>query len=442
MFNVLCVCTQAVSWASVPLLFGRLTYCTETNQHCRTVPASNPTRFHSPLVGSFIEHKTYLQRNMKITYCQEEDSEEENSNKSSSMGVGGCPVQYSNTTTTSSSYLSWSTLSRLNPWRASKTSPNTLETKEAKDTKNRPSGCPVQTNASPTTTSTKSNPFYAPASIEESAQHAQSPHPTQRHPLSTHRMISSIPRAVPSSPTEQVPHHQPTTNKNNNKNTNTGGCTDESKEAHWVYPSEQQFYNAMKRKGWELPPDSELTVPHVIQIHNAVNERGWRHILEWETLRGNPNPQLVRFLGRPKDTSPRAFINTWLKMREAPFDRHDWYVVNGNDPERNERRYVIDFYNGASSPSASEHSVMGSAIRPGSGRRDARPSMYLDVRPALDDVEAVQDRVRMFVRDAFPGIYSVWNNYQKQSLLMNSNNDKGNRKGQESHGSGTGTSTN
>lgn len=56
-----------------------------------------------------------------------------------------------------------------------------------------------------------------------------------------------------------------------------------------------------------------------------------------------------------------------------PFDRHDWTVDRcGKDV-----RYVIDFYNGAPAPGA------GPA------------SFFLDVRPALDSVEALWDRLRM-----------------------------------------------
>lgn len=54
-----------------------------------------------------------------------------------------------------------------------------------------------------------------------------------------------------------------------------------------------------------------------------------------------------------------------------PFDRHDWVV----DRDGHEVRYVIDFYSGQPEP--------------------GRPlSVYLDVRPALDSVDGVLDRLR------------------------------------------------
>lgn len=231
------------------------------------------------------------------------------------------------------------------------------------------------TNITVNTTTTNS---CNPASIEEAAKHAQTPHPDQRIPLSTLRSISTIPK-----PCEEGDHH-------------LNSPSHQPKESSkWVYPSEQQFFNAMKRKGWQLPPDTELTIPQVVQIHNAVNERGWREILQWENLRNNPSPRLVRFIGRPTDLSPRARVMSGLWLREKPFDRHDWFVDFGDGTK--ERRYVIDFYNGKE-----DHS-----------NKNGLPSMYLDVRPALDDVDAVKDRMEMFCKDALPGLYSVmkeaWN---------------------------------
>ena len=161
-------------------------------------------------------------------------------------------------------------------------------------------------------------------------------------------------------------------------------------------------------------------MPQVVQIHNAVNERGWSQIVEWERLRGNDNPKLKRFMGRPTDTSPRAFWNEWVLMKQAPFDRHDWFVVHGDEESGGkERRYVIDFYNGKES--TSERNVMGRSVDPvARGMENRPPSMYLDVRPALDDVDAVRDRTKMFCKEALPGLFSLWQTYQSQSLLNSS----------------------
>ena len=47
----------------------------------------------------------------------------------------------------------------------------------------------------------------------------------------------------------------------------------------WEYPSPQQFYNALVRKGWETP---EEHVETMVQIHNFLNEQAWQEILKWE----------------------------------------------------------------------------------------------------------------------------------------------------------------
>lgn len=61
-----------------------------------------------------------------------------------------------------------------------------------------------------------------------------------------------------------------------------------------------------------------------------------------------------------------------LQGFKLPFDRHDWIVDRcGKDV-----RYVIDFYNAAPV-------------------QNATVGMYLDVRPALDSLEAVVDRLKM-----------------------------------------------
>ena len=49
--------------------------------------------------------------------------------------------------------------------------------------------------------------------------------------------------------------------------------------SRWEYPSPQQFYNALVRKGWETP---EEHVEMMVQIHNFLNEQAWLEILKWE----------------------------------------------------------------------------------------------------------------------------------------------------------------
>lgn len=47
----------------------------------------------------------------------------------------------------------------------------------------------------------------------------------------------------------------------------------------WEYPSPQQFYNALVRKGWETP---EEHVETMVNIHNFLNEMAWDEVKRWE----------------------------------------------------------------------------------------------------------------------------------------------------------------
>ena len=69
--------------------------------------------------------------------------------------------------------------------------------------------------------------------------------------------------------------------------------------------TEQQYYNAMKKKGYDPAEDD---MPVILAIHNIVNEQGWSKVKEWESLRGCLNPKLKQFQGRPKDISPKAYL--------------------------------------------------------------------------------------------------------------------------------------
>jgi hypothetical protein len=101
----------------------------------------------------------------------------------------------------------------------------------------------------------------------------------------------------------------------------------------WEYPSAQQFYNALVRKGWETPEEHVQTM---VDIHNFLNEEAWQEILKWEPpyvafflslplwLRGsdfvvcfrrNSDPYLAKFRGKPGQLSPKArllMLAGWL----------------------------------------------------------------------------------------------------------------------------------
>lgn len=101
-----------------------------------------------------------------------------------------------------------------------------------------PAQCPVSHTAS----TASINPLNQMPSVL-----SQSPHSSQSSALPTERMASSIPR-----------DHSGTT---------------------WEYPSPQQFYNALVRKGWETP---EEHIETMVDIHNFLNEAAWNEVLKWE----------------------------------------------------------------------------------------------------------------------------------------------------------------
>lgn len=141
-------------------------------------------------------------------------------------------------------------------------------------------------------------------------------------------------------------------------------------DSNWVYPSQKQFFEAMKRKNWN-PEEQDMET--VVPIHNAVNERAWLHILMWE--RSNTldamakcgGIKLTSFKGDLKKLTPRAWFNSTFLGYEKPFDRHDWTV----DRCGVEVPYVIDFYGGS-----------GPGV-----------SFYLDVRPKINTWEGFKLRI-------------------------------------------------
>lgn len=86
--------------------------------------------------------------------------------------------------------------------------------------------------------------------------------------LGTDRVISTIPRSQSSGATTSA---CPV-----NHETETGA---DPRTGNWVYPSEKMFFDAMKRKGHDTRAQDMKTV---VPIHNAVNERAWKEIREWE----------------------------------------------------------------------------------------------------------------------------------------------------------------
>lgn len=184
------------------------------------------------------------------------------------------------------------------------------------------------------------------------SQANQLPAPGQEVPLSTDRVKSGIPK---------------------------GGTESDT----WAYPSPQMFWNALVRKG-KSEGSNEKDMDTVVAIHNNMNENTWRQVMAWEelhpTLEPGREPKLLRFQGKPHDLSPKARLKL-LFGHPAPFDRHDWVVDRGGK----EVRYVIDYYH--------DESQVNSDKTPKLTDLHSMKSIHVDVRPALDSVDSVCDRV-------------------------------------------------
>ena len=148
----------------------------------------------------------------------------------------------------------------------------------------------------------------------------------------------------------------------------------------WIYPSPRMFYNALLRKGYDTRPED---IDSMLQVHNFLNEQVWGEVLKWEAGRASicGDPKLKRFMGRPRDLSPRARFCGFFFGAPKPFDRHDWTV----DRCGREVRYIIDYYSGASGEET---------------------TFYCDVRPALDSWDAFIDRSKMFWREKLAGLFN------------------------------------
>jgi len=196
--------------------------------------------------------------------------------------------------------------------------------------------------------------------------------------LSNQRTLSSIPRSVTSSSNSDSISACPV---KHSPSPSTG--TDDD---NWVYPSPQQFQNALARKGKAAPLEN---VSMMVEIHNWMNEKAWDQVRRWEEQRSDfstndPKIALARFQGRPQDLSPKAryhlmlgklFPNTYSST--PPFDRHDWYIRRPRTGVT--QRYVIDYY---SAPNDD----------------DGNPVFSLDVRPAIDSFDSMQIRLAEWAR--------------------------------------------
>lgn len=151
-----------------------------------------------------------------------------------------------------------------------------------------------------------------------------------------------------------------------------------SGQTNWVYPSPQQFYNALRRRD-KVDEEDELekdnTMNAIVFAHNVTNERTWNEIMEWEQMHFAkcPTPTLLRFVGRSEDWSPKAYVSAYFSAKGAPFDRHDWIIDRCG---LEQVRYVIDYYDDVHAGDTEELDIS------------------LDTRPALDSFGNFFDRLR------------------------------------------------
>ncbi|KAI9373977.1 cytochrome C1 heme lyase [Aspergillus egyptiacus] len=282
-----------------------------------------------------------------------------------------------------------------------------------------PSGaCPVRSPDSPFYVPPKSTPFSQapPAPASETKQSTLS----KLNPLNY--MFASISQERAPNQTLDLPVEREVS-------TIPRGDT----EGNWEYPSPQQMYNAMLRKGYtDTPQDA---VEAMVAVHNFLNEGAWNEIVGWERIfskglskgwekcrRGEENiameltkeehtgkadatspPRLLRFQGRPQELTPKAQILQALGRlypakfgTNPPFDRHDWYVLRETPSGAREVRYVIDYYSGPPEPTG-------------------EPVFYLDIRPALDSPTAAVERLMRWGGD-------VWWRASGGAVRENSNN--------------------
>ena len=262
-------------------------------------------------------------------------------------------------------------------------------------------GCPVKKHQQQQEYNVYSQPID-PTNQMPGGVANQLPAPQQSKLLSTDRVVSNIPKvcmyvcrhvcmyvAGTNHPSPKAPSHRfwltlflffwSAASFLSNKQ----GGADEGKT--WTYPSPQMFYNALARKG-KLGDTKEDDMDNVVAMHNNMNEKTWRKILQWERLAGHDqNVKLLRFQGRPTDLSPKAFFKSTFLGHPLPFDRHDWVILRDDNTTV---RYVIDYYFDESLARDTSDSAM-----PSLHDDTATRSLLVDVRPALDGPYPLYERI-------------------------------------------------
>ncbi|TMW64251.1 hypothetical protein Poli38472_012873 [Pythium oligandrum] len=188
----------------------------------------------------------------------------------------------------------------------------------------------------------------------------QDPNDEQRYPLPQERVQSTIPK---------------------------GGT-----EGTWLYPSEQMFYNALKRKG-KGEDVHEGDVGTIVAIHNNMNERAWAQVEQYEKIcHPESEPRLLKFCGRPDELTPIAWVKNVLGYGK-PFDRHDWTILRSDNTQV---RYVIDYYFDDEKTTEDKVPELHSA--------SSVKSISMYARPAVDSVDSIVDRIKFPLVSLFNGL--------------------------------------
>lgn len=136
-----------------------------------------------------------------------------------------------------------------------------------------PPGCPMHT---PDGAVAQHAPIGTVNALNNMPDLAQAPSPGQKQFLPLERTVSSIPRAPSSTSSASA---CPVASSSAGPTTAGTQATQQAKTDQWEYPSPQQFYNALVRKGWETPEES---VEMMVNIHNWINEEAWAQVRRWE----------------------------------------------------------------------------------------------------------------------------------------------------------------
>lgn len=199
------------------------------------------------------------------------------------------------------------------------------------------SACPIKPADRPA-----DSPFYVPPKSSSSSQAA----PVAETKHSTLSKLNPLNYMFASLSQERAPNQTVDLGVDREMSSIPRGDSD----GNWEYPSPQQMYNAMLRKGHtDTPQDA---VEAMVAVHNFLNEGAWNEIVDWERIfsrglstgwekcrRGEENiplelakevyfgtanttrPRLVKFQGRPQELTPKAqFFQALGRLYPAKFE--------------------------------------------------------------------------------------------------------------------------